>query len=133
MVKDLYEDAKARIAHINQIIEEKEQELDRTMQELYNILKEIKEFLERLKEKALYHEINEIFEFYVDLLIDADEKKEKKLELKNEKRKIIKQIFDIGIICQSVREFKMKLKDLNEREKKYDLDEKEINSLCQIF
>ena len=132
-LKHQYEDAIARIARINQIIEEKEQELDRTIQELYNILKEIKEFLERLKEKALYHDISEIFEFYDELPIDADEKKDKNLESKNEKRKIINQIFDIGIICQSIREFKKKLKDLNEREKKYDLDEKEINSLCQIF
>ena len=116
-LKQQYEDTIARIARINQTIEEKEQELDRTMQELYNILKEIKEFLERLKEKALYHDISEIFEFFVDLLIDVDEKKEKKLESKNEKRKIIKQIFDIGFICQSIGEFKMKLKDLNEGEK----------------
>ena len=132
-LKQQYEDSISRIAHIEQIIEEKEQELDRTIQELYNILKEIKEFLEALKEKELYYDINEIFELYLDLLIDADEKKEKKLESPNEKRKIIKQIFNFGIICQSIGEFKMKIKDLNEREKNYDLDEKEINGHCQIF
>ena len=54
-----------------QTIENKEQELDRISSEFYNILDEIKEYLEKLKEKALYHDINEIYELYVDLLIDA--------------------------------------------------------------
>ena len=76
-LKKKYYDGKKNLSLSEQIIKEKEHELEVIIVDCYCIQDEIRECIEKLKAEALYPNTNETLEKYIDMLIES-EKSEKK-------------------------------------------------------
>ena len=87
------------------------------MIECYGIQDEIRECIDKLKKEALYPNVNETSEEYIDLQIES-EKNEKKpgykdriksLESIKQNNKLINQMFREGTTCRNFEEFKVQV------------------------
>ena len=103
-LKKKYYDSTKKLTLSQQIIRGKELELEKKMVECYYIQDEIKVCIDKLKKEALYPNVNETAEEYIDLQIES-ERSEKKagykdriktLESIKQNNKLINQMFKEG-------------------------------------
>ena len=116
-LKKKYFDSSKKLSLSQQIIRGKELELEKKMLECYCIQDEIKVCIDKLKKEALYPNVNETAEEYIDLQIES-ERSEKKagykdrikaLETIKQNNKLINQMFKEGTTCRSLEEFRRKV------------------------
>ena len=112
-----YYDNQSKLSLSDQLIRQKELELEKKMIECYGIQDEIRECIDKLKKEALYPNVNETSEEYIDLQIES-EKNEKKpgykdriksLESIKQNNKLINQMFREGTTCRNFEEFKVQV------------------------
>ena len=145
-LKKKYYDNQNKLSLSEQIIRGKELELEKKMIECYAIQNEIKECIDKLKKEALYPNVNETSEEYIDLQIES-EKSEKKqgykdrikaLESIKQNNKLINQMFREGTTCRSFEEFRInvmqgKISFIEGKNCSKTLTKEEKDRLCVIF
>lgn len=145
-LKKKYYDSTNKLSLSDQIIKGKELELEKIMIDCYYIQDEIRECIEKLKAEALYPNVNETSEEYIDMLIEA-EKSEKKngykdriksLESLKQNNKLINQMFKSGTTCRSFEEFRREIMEgkisiIEGKNCTIKLTKEEKDKLCHIF
>ena len=145
-LKKKYFDSNNKLSLSEQIIRGKELELERKMVECYSIQDDIKKCIQKLKEEALYPNVNETAEEYIDLQIES-EKTEKKagykdrikaLESIKQNNKLINQMFLEETTCRSLEEFRRevmegKISFIEGKNCSKILTKEEKDRLCIIF
>jgi hypothetical protein len=145
-LKKKYYDSTKKLTLSQQIIRGKELELEKKMVECYYIQDEIKVCIDKLKKEALYPNVNETAEEYIDLQIES-ERSEKKagykdriktLESIKQNNKLINQMFKEGTTCKSLEEFRRKVMEdeisfIEGKNCTIKLTEEEKKSICIIM
>ena len=145
-LKQKYYDSTNKLTLSQQIIRGKELELEKKMVECYYIQDEIKVCIDKLKKEALYPNVNETAEEYIDLQIES-ERSEKKagykdriktLESIKQNNKLINQMFKEGTTCKSLEEFRRKVMEdkisiIEGKNCTIKLTEEEKKKLCIIM
>lgn len=145
-LKKKYYDSQNNLSLSQQLILNKEFELEKTMVDVYGIQEEIRKCIDVLKQKALYPNIHETAEEYIDIQIKSEESekkpgfKERIKSLKNmkENHKLINKMFKEGTTIRDFDEFRKKvlegkisvIKNINCDIK---LTKEEKDKLCNIF
>jgi len=145
-LKKKYFDSNNKLSLSEQIIRGKELELEKKMVECYYIQDEIKICINKLKKEALYPNVNETAEEYIDLQIESErtEKKAgykdriKTLESIKQNNKLINQMFLEGTTCRSFEEFRRevmegKISFIEGKNCSKILTKEEKDRLCIIF
>ena len=145
-LKKQYYDKTSELSLSQQIIKKKELELEKNIVECYYIQDEIKKCIEQLKKEALYPNVCETSEEYINLLIESEQSQKKdgykdrikSLESLKENHKLFNKIFKNGTACQDIEEFRRKIMEdkINILEGKncaIKLTTEEKNRLCLIF
>ena len=116
------------------------------MVECYGIQDEIKDCIDKLKREALYPNVNETSEEYIELQIES-ERNEKKpgykdriktLESIKQNNKLINQMFREGTTCRNFEEFRRqvmegKISFIEGKNCSWQLTKEEKDKLCIIF
>ena len=145
-LKKKYFDNRNKLSLSEQIIRGKELELEKKMVECYAIQDEIKACIDRLKKEALYPNVNETAEEYIDLQIESERTEKKNgykerinsLESIKQNHKLINQMFKEGTTCRTFEDFRRevmegKISFIEGRNCSKILTEEEKNKLCVIF
>ena len=145
-LKKKYYDSTKKLTLSQQIIRGKELELEKKMVECYYIQDEIKVCIDKLKKEALYPNVNETAEEYIDLQIES-ERSEKKagykdriktLESIKQNNKLINQMFKEGTTYKNLEEFRRKVMEdkisiIEGKNCTIKLTEEEKKNLCIIM
>ena len=145
-LKKKYFDNQSKLSLSEQIIRGKELELEKKIVECYSIQDQIKECIDKLKKEALYPNVNETAEEYIDIQIES-EKTEKKpgykdriksLESIKQNNKLINQMFREGTTCKNLEEVRRevmegKLSFIEGKNCSKKLTKEEKDKLCNIF
>ena len=145
-LKQKYYDSTNKLSLSDQIIKGKELELEKIMIDCYYIQDEIRDCIEKLKSEALYPNVNETSEEYIDMLIEAERSERKSgykdriksLESIKQNNKLINEMFRSGTTCRSLEEFRRevmegKISIIEGKNCKIKLTKDEKDKLCYIF
>lgn len=145
-LKKKYFDSSNKLSLSDQIIKGKELELEKIMVDCYYIQDEIRECIEKLKAEALYPNVNETSEEYIDMLIESEKSERKKgykdriksLESIKKNNKLINQMFKNGTTCRSFEEFRREIMEgkisiIEGKNCSIKLTKEEKDKLCSIF
>ena len=145
-LKKKYYDNQNKLSLSDQLIRAKELELEKKMVECYAIQDEIRECIDKLKKEALYPNVNETAEEYIDLQIESErtEKKTgykeriKTLESIKQNNKLINQMFREGTTCRNFEQFRRevmegKISFIEGKNCSKTLTKEEKDRLCNIF
>ena len=145
-LKKKYYDNQNKLSLSDQLIRAKELELEKKMVECYAIQDEIRECIDKLKKEALYPNVNETAEEYIELQIESErtEKKTgykeriKTLESIKQNNKLINQMFREGTTCRNFEQFRRevmegKISFIEGKNCSKTLTKEEKDRLCNIF
>ena len=145
-LKKKYFDSSKQLSLSEQIIRGKELELEKKMVDCYYIQDEIRDCIDKLKKEALYPNVNETSEEYIELQIESErtEKKTgykdriKALESIKQNNKLINQMFKEGTTCRNFEEFRRevmegKISFIEGKGCSKTLTKEEKDRLCIIF
>ena len=145
-LKKKYYDCTNKLSLSDQIIKGKELELEKIMVDCYYIQDEIRDCIEKLKKEALYPNVNETSEEYIDMLIEAEKNERKNgykdriksLEIIKQNNKLINEMFKNGTTCRSFEQFRReilegKISIIEGKNCKIKLTKEEKDKLCVIF
>ena len=112
-----YYDSSNKLTLSEQIIKGKELELEKIIVECYGIQDEIRDCIEKLKKEALYPNVNETSEEYIDMQIEAEKSDKKKgykdriksLEIMKKNNKLINDMFKNGTTCRTFEVFRKEI------------------------
>lgn len=116
------------------------------MIDCYYIQDEIRDCIEKLKAEALYPNVNETSEEYIDMLIESEKTERKNgykdriksLETIKQNNKLINQMFRTGTTCRSLEEFRKQIMEgkisvIEGKNCTIQLTKEEKDKLCKIF
>ena len=145
-LKKKYYDSEKKLSLTEQIIRGKEIELEKIIIQCYYIQDEIRECIEKLKVEALYPNVNETSEEYIDMLIESEksEKKDgykdriKSLESLKQNNKLINDMFKKGTACNTLEEFRRQIMEgrisvVEGKNCKIELTKEMRKKFCGIF
>ena len=145
-LKKKYYDSTNKLSLSDQIIKGKELELEKIMVDCYYIQDEIRECIERLKAEALYPNVNETSEEYIDMLIEAERSERKNgykdriksLESIKQNNKLLNQMFRNGTTCRTLEQFRKevmegKISVIEGKNCKIKLTKEEKDKICRLF
>ena len=145
-LKKKYYDSTNKLSLSDQIIKGKELELEKIMVDCYYLQDEIRECIERLKAEALYPNVNETSEEYIDMLIEAERSERKtgykdrikSLETIKQNNKLINQMFKNGTTCRTLEQFRKevmegKISVIEGKNCKIKLTKEEKDKICRLF
>ena len=145
-LKKKYYDSISKLSFSEQVIRGKELELEKKMVDCYYIQDEIRDCIDKLKKEALYPNVNETSEEYIQMQIES-EKAEKKpgykeriktLEIMKKNNKLINQMFREGTTCRDFESFRKEVMEgrisfIEGKNCSKTLTKEEKDRLCPIF
>jgi len=145
-LKKKYYDSSNKLSLSDQIIKGKELELEKIMVDCYYIQDEIRDCIEQLKKEALYPNVNETSEEYIDMLIEAEKSEKNKgykdriksLETMKKNNKLINDMFKTGTTCRSFEQFRREIMEgkisvIEGKNCSIKLTKEEKEKICNIF